>query len=107
MDGSINIQQEGDLLGCGTVYFHQDMVANILSFFNLMKFFKPVIYNNQVKDAFIITRDYGSRMKFIPSAEGLYHYNFEHSIKCAMKKKEKPGNTMMVGTVEDEKKLHQ
>jgi hypothetical protein len=94
-DGSIKIQQEGDLSGYGKVYFHQDVVANILSFFNLTKQFRSVRYDNQVKDAFIVTRDDGSRMEFVPSAEGLYHYNFEHSIKLAMKKKEKPSNTMM------------
>jgi hypothetical protein len=31
------VDQEGDLPGYGTVYFHVEVAANILSFFNLTK----------------------------------------------------------------------
>lgn len=38
-------------------------------------------YDNKMKDAFVIKRDDGSEMEFIPSKEGLYHYDFNISIK--------------------------
>jgi hypothetical protein len=50
------VQQEGDLLGYGAVYFHPDVTANILSFNRMTKRFKSVVYNNQDKDAFIASR---------------------------------------------------
>lgn len=52
----------------------------MLSFFNLTKHFKSVHYDNQVRDAFIVTRDDDTIMEFVPSKEGLYHYKFLQSI---------------------------
>jgi hypothetical protein len=69
----MKVTLEGDLLGNGTVYYHPEVAANILSFHILSKRFKSVRYDNTKKDAFVITRDDGSEMEFIPSKEGLYH----------------------------------
>lgn len=57
-----------------------------------------VTYDNQVKDAFMVKRDNGPIMEFVPSAEGLYYYNFEQSIK--RKQEQEAENTMIVKTVE-------
>jgi hypothetical protein len=97
-EGSIRIQQEADLLGYGTVYFHKDVAANILSFHNMTKRFPSVVYNNQLKDAFIITRDDGSHMEFVPSHDGLYYYDFQQSIR--RKEQLQKEQTMMIKTVE-------
>jgi hypothetical protein len=97
-EGVIKINQEGDLLGYGTVYFHQDVAANILSFHNMVKRFPSVVYNKEVKDAFIVGRDDGSHMEFVPSAEGLYHYDFQQSIK--RKAEIERAQAMMIQTVE-------
>jgi hypothetical protein len=77
----IRVNHIGDLSGYGSVYFHPDVSANIISFHHLAKRFKSVTYNNRIKDAFIVTRDDNSTMEFIPSAEGLYHYDFNLSVK--------------------------
>jgi len=77
----IRVNHIGDLLGYGSVYFHPDVSANIISFHHLAKRFKSVTYNNRIKDAFIVTRDDNSTMEFIPSAEGLYHYDFNLSVE--------------------------
>lgn len=75
------MDQEGDLLGYGTVYYNSCVAANISSFFNMMKQFKSVTYDNKVEDAFHITRDDDSNMEINPSTEGLYYYDFVESIQ--------------------------
>ncbi len=77
----MKINKEGELLGYGTVYYHPEVAANILSFHNITKCFKSVTYDNQVNDAFIVTRDDGSKMEFGPSEEGFYYYDFMQSVK--------------------------
>jgi hypothetical protein len=73
---SIEVNEEGELLGYGTVYYHPKVTANIISFFNLARRYKSVVYDSKVKDAFIVTRDDGSILEFGPSPEGLYYYDF-------------------------------
>ena len=60
-----------------------------------------VTYDNRKKDAFVVERDDGSEMEFLPSDERLYHYDFNLSIKMRLDK-EKQGSekTMMIQTVE-------
>jgi hypothetical protein len=98
----IKIQQEGELPGYGTVYFHPEVAANILSFHKLTKQFKSVTYDNKVKDAFLVQRDDGSIMEFKPSEEGLYYYDFTQSIKRRKEQEEesKKEQAMMIKTVE-------
>jgi len=94
---------EGDLIGYGTVHYHPEVAANILSFYKTTKRFKNVTYDNTKKDAFIVRRDDGSNMEFIPSKDGLYHYDFNISIKrrIAMESAKK---TLIVNIVEDLKR---
>jgi hypothetical protein len=97
----IRVYQVGDLLGYGTVYYHPDITANIISFNHLVKRFKPVKYDNNVKDAFIITGDDNSTMEFVPSTDGLYHYDFNLSIKRRLElEKKQKAKTMVTQTVE-------
>jgi len=102
----IRVNHIGDLLGYGSVYFHPDVSENIISFHHLAKRFKSVSYNNRIKDAFIVTRDDNSMMDFVPSAEGLYHYDFNLSVK---RRKEleslKKETTMMIQTVTGIKRI--
>ncbi len=64
----IKIIQIGDLMGYGTVYYHPDVAANILTFYKqLTKRFKSVVYDNKRNDAFVVEKDGGSHMEIIPS----------------------------------------
>lgn len=74
------MSQGGDLLGYGAVYYHPEVVANVLSFFNMTNRFKSAAYDNTVKDAFRVTQEDDTIIEFGPSP-GLYYYNFEESIK--------------------------
>ena len=77
----IEVGEKGDLLGYGRVYYHPQVTANVLSFFNMAKRFQSIVYNNQERDAFLVTRDNGSIMECVPSRSGLYYYDFNKSIK--------------------------
>jgi hypothetical protein len=97
---TIEIEEEGDLLGYGPVYYHQQVTANVLSFFNMACRFRSIVYNNEMCDAFMVTRDDGTVMKFVPSKEGLYYYDFKISL---MRHQEKnvTQNAMVVTTVNE------
>jgi hypothetical protein len=99
--GPTRINTEGDLLGYGTVYYHPDVAANILSFSNMTKRFKSVRCNNQITDAFLVQRDDDTIMEFKPSPEGLYFYDFKESIK---RKEIREEQAMVVTTVEEIKR---
>ena len=57
------------MLGYGMVYYHPKVTVNIISFLNLARRYKSVVYNSKVKDAFVVTRDDGSMLEFGPSPE--------------------------------------
>ncbi len=96
---TVVVDQEGDLIGYGSVYYNSQVTANILSFFNMAKKFKSLVYDNNKKDAFVVTRDDGSQFKFILSKDGLYYYDFNNSIK--RKKEMEVRHSMIVNTVEE------
>jgi hypothetical protein len=92
-------------MGYGKVYHHPDVAAKILFFYKLTKRFKLVTYDNKRKDTFVIERDDGLQMEFLPSDEGLYHYDFNLSIKRRLEKENQPSKkTMMIQTVEGVKR---
>jgi hypothetical protein len=99
----IKVTLEGDLLGYGTVFHHPRIAANILSFFRMAKRFK-VKYDNMMKDAFEITCNDGSKLEFIPLEEGLYHYDFNLSIKRKLEMEKKNEKVMVINTVENTKR---
>jgi len=77
---TMDITQEGTLLGYGTVYYNPHVTANVLSFFNMANCFKSIVYNNKESNIFHVTRDDDTVMEFRPSPEGLYYYDFNNSI---------------------------
>jgi hypothetical protein len=70
---TLEIVEEGDLLGYGQVYYHPKVTANESSFYNMSRRFKSIIFDNKVKNAFQIIRDNGSVMEFTLSVEELYY----------------------------------
>jgi len=100
IDGnSIDVEEEGQLSGYGTVYYHPSVAADVLSFFNLTKQFKSVTYNNQEQDAFLVRRDEDSILEFAPFKEGLYYYDYRNSISRSMQPP--VHSTMVVESVEE------
>ncbi len=53
-----------------------------------------------MKDAFIVTRDDGSNMEFVPSAEGLHHCSFSLSIKQKKEQENETEKTTVIKTLE-------
>jgi hypothetical protein len=97
---TIEVKEEEEFLGYGKVYYHQQVTANILSFFNLSKRFTAVTFNRN-EDTFVVTKDDGSIMQFTPSNEGLYYYIFALSIQ---RRKEMMQAAMLVEIVENIKR---
>ena len=95
-NGSLVASQVGDLEGVGTVFYHPDSVANILSLAKLSNTHK-ITFNNSIENAFIV---YGSRnaIRFIRSNHGLYYYD-------ATKQPCKNDGTLLVQTVTGNKEL--
>jgi hypothetical protein len=101
IDGNaIDVEEIGDLLGYGTVYYHPQVTENVLSFHNMAKRFKSVMYDNRQQDAFVVTWDDNTTFTFIPSKEGLYFYDYQHSINRTTTETEEQ-NAMVVNTVEE------
>lgn len=62
--------------------------------------FRSIEYNNKVCDAFLVTRDDGTVMEFVPSSEGLYYYDFNISVMRHQQQKNMH-NTMVVAAVDE------
>lgn len=104
---TLGIMEEGELLGYGQVYYHPKVTANMLSFFNMTCRFKSIIFDNQKKNVFQVTRDDGSVMEFVPSVEGLYFYDFNKSIeRKKIKEQEVVQNMMIVEAVDAIKRYY-
>jgi hypothetical protein len=95
---TLEIIEEGDLLGYGQVYSHPKVTTNVLSFYNMTQRFKSVVFQ--------ATRDSGSITEFGPSVEGLYFYDFKKSIerKKIKEDQERVKNTMIIETVHEIKR---
>jgi len=100
---TIDVEEEGDLLGYGPVYYHHQVTANVLSFFNMARRFRSIVYDNNICDAFMVTRDDGTIIKFEPSTEGLYYYDFTTSVKRHQERivPTNTQSTMMIETVNE------
>ena len=62
----------GDLSGYGTVWFHQQGIANILSLHNVAEKFH-VQYDSRTNNHFVVWREDGSARYFTPGPRGLYY----------------------------------
>ncbi len=61
----IRIYQVGDLLGYGNVYYHTDVLANIISFHHLARRFKSIKYDKIVAKALVIQTVEGIKCNFM------------------------------------------
>jgi hypothetical protein len=68
----------------------------------MVKKIKSLVYDNNKRDAFVVTQDDGTTFDFIPSKEGLYFYDFMNSVKRS--KEIDASHVMMVEMVEDIKR---
>jgi hypothetical protein len=84
------------------MYYSPQVSANILSFFSMAKKFKSLFYDNNKKDAFVVTRDDGTTFEFITSKDRLYYYDFTNSIR--RKKEFDAARVMIINTVDEIKK---
>lgn len=69
--GAVVVTQVGELKGYGTVWYHPDAIANILSLGRVQRRFK-VKYDSAHGDFFSVERDDGRIRLFTPTSKGLY-----------------------------------
>jgi hypothetical protein len=94
---TMDITQEGTILGYGNVYYNPQVTVNVLSFFNMARRFKSIVYDNKESNVFHVTRDDDTIMEFRPSPEGLYYYDFNNSIL----RQQREEDTLVINAVED------
>jgi hypothetical protein len=94
----MTVKEVGNLLGYGNVYYHPQVTANVISFFNIAKMFKSITHVNKEWDAFLAMRNDDSVIEFAPSSEGLYYYDFKKSIE---RQRETLHKAMVIKSVEE------
>jgi len=67
--GNVIVTKKGDLKGHGTVWYHTDGIANILSLSNLQKKYK-VTYICSTKTGFVVLKADGTNQVILPSKKG-------------------------------------
>ena len=72
-NGVLIVNEVGDLPGVGTVHYHKDSIANVLSFSKISKDYQ-ITFNNKVDNCFIVHRR-NNKLKFLRSPKGLYFYD--------------------------------
>jgi len=65
------VTKKGDLKGYGTVWYHVDGIANILSLNNVKKKYW-VTFDSDLEDRFVVHKGNGSKHVFKPSKKRLY-----------------------------------
>jgi len=81
--GTTSISKKGDLKGYGTVWYHPDGIANILSLNNVKKKYK-VIYDSGLDDGFVVHKGNGSQHVFKPSKKGLYCTDVTNDVRTTL-----------------------
>lgn len=72
--GTVVVNHMGTLKGYGSVWYHPDAIANILSLSNVQDKFR-VTYDSSRGNCFIVHRPDGTQRVFMPTDNGLYASN--------------------------------
>jgi hypothetical protein len=88
--GKANTNMVGEFDCYGTVWYHPDGIANLLSLAKVKNKFKAT-YNSSDDNKFIVHKPTGQRLKFIQSSSGLYYFDTQNV------------STMLVNTVANNK----
>ena len=77
--GKATINKKGDLKGYGTVWYHPDGIANILSLHNVQKKYK-VTYDSAQGNGFMVHKANGNNRVFMPSRKGLFYSDVKNDV---------------------------
>ena len=77
--GKAIITKKGDLEGYGTVWYHPDGIANILSLHNVQKKYK-VSYDSKKGNGFVVHKANGNNRVFMPSNKGLFYSDVKNDV---------------------------
>jgi len=77
--GKATINKKGDLKGYGTVWYHPDGIANILSLHNVQKKYK-VTYDSAQGNGFMVHKANDNNRVFMPSSKGLFYSDVKNDV---------------------------
>jgi len=77
--GKAIITKKGDLEGYGTVWYHPDGIANILSLHNVQKKYKVMYYSDK-GNGFVVHKADGNNGVFMPSNKGLFYSDVKNDV---------------------------
>ena len=95
--GRKNITQEAEVPGYGTVWFDEDVLANIFSFAELKDKYR-IMYDSSQEDAFLIHMK-DKVVKFKRTPDGLYCFKVLETYKESLTDKPQEGKCNLVDTV--------
>jgi len=83
--GTVQVTMKGDLRGYGTVWYHPNGKANILSLNNVRKKYRVTFDSgNTEEQGLVVHKDDGSKRIFRPSKKGLYYSDVASDVGAIM-----------------------
>ena len=74
-----SVSKKGDLKGYGTMWYHPDGIANILSL-NIVKKNYRATFDSKLEDGFVVHNGNLSQCVFEPSKKGLYYLGVTNDV---------------------------
>jgi len=83
--GTVQVTMKGDLRGYGTVWYHPNGIANILSLNNVRKKYHVTFDSgNTEEQGLVVHKDDGSKRIFRPSKKGIYYSDVASDVGAIM-----------------------
>ena len=99
--GSKESNQQATVPGFGNVWFHEDAIANIFGFGDLVSKYR-ITYDSEKEDAFLVHMEHKA-VKFTRMPEGLYQFKVPQSYKEELKMNQEEKSNNMIQTVDENK----
>ena len=99
--GSKESNQQATVPGFGNVWFHEEAIANIFGFGDLVSKYR-ITYDSEKEDAFLVHMEHKT-VKFTRTPEGLYQFTVPQSYKEELKMNQEEKSNNMIQTVDENK----
>ena len=99
--GSKDSNQQATVPGLGNVLFHEDAIANIFGFGDLVSKYR-ITYDSEKGDAFLVHMEHKT-VKFTRRPEGLYQFKVPQTYKEEFKMNQEEKSNNMIQTVDGNK----
>ena len=97
--GSKESSQQATVPGFGNVWFHEDAIANIFGFGDLVSKYR-ITYDSEKEDAFLVHMEHKT-VKFTRTPEGLYQFKVPQPYKEELKMNQEEKSNNMIQIVDE------